>query len=134
MTIKERLRAYRDLVLYIRQLERDMDDLYSKAESMKLNQNNLGTQVQSFKDPDPIGEIVSEIMDIANIQAEKIERLKEETQAVEDLIQPLTFWEKRLILLRYFDGCSWAEVAADMVYSEIWVKQRHGEILQKLEE
>ena len=133
MTIKERLRNYRYLVLYIKQLEDDINDLYVKAETMTLQADKLGIKVQEDTQPDPIGEIVSEIADMAIELGEKLSKAKEERKAIDDLLEFLPAQDRLLISLRYIQGRSWEQVAVDMQYSIYWVWSRHGDILQKLE-
>jgi len=133
MTVKERLRSYRDLVLYIKQLEKDIDELYSKAETMTLQADELGIRVQVDTQQDPIGEIVSAIADMALELGEKLRAAKEERKALDELLKKLPYKDQRLISLRYIQGHSWEQVAVDMQYSIHHVWYLHGDILRRLE-
>ena len=133
MSIRESLRSYRDLVLYIQQLETDIETLYSKAENIRLRQNNLGVKIQTSMGSDPVGDAASQLADTAVSLREKIQKAEEERRVIDVALQELPVRDRRLIELRYINGLSWEKVSMEMQYSLPHIFRLHGKILQHFE-
>jgi RNA polymerase sigma factor (sigma-70 family) len=132
MTVKQRLREYRDLCQYIQRLEEKVE--YFRIQANFASPKPIdGVKVKTMPKQDPMGDLAAKYMDEMQLLVDKLEKRKEERRTVLSLIEPLTPREKNLIELYYEEGKDWHTVAGIMNYTVQRIYQLHGEILQKME-
>lgn len=132
MTVKERLKEYRNLEKEIRKLEEEVEVIYTKATApgkYRLSHEQHSPNLE----PDRMAELVSDMTDKALMLGNCIRQAKNERQAIEDMISSLKPAERQLIRMRYVEGLRWENIAVELTYSIQHVWRLHGNILSRLE-
>jgi DNA-directed RNA polymerase specialized sigma subunit len=132
MTPKERLKAYRDLARYTRNLENEILSLVDRATAAR--QQKEFARVKISIPQDPMGDIITSALDKAALLKRKAIELADERRAIENMIAPLTVTEQHLIYLRYIaePPLSWEMIAREMSHGIRHTQRIHGEILKKI--
>ena len=131
MTIKERLKEYRSLEKEIRDLEEEVEVLYTKATApgkYRLSHEPHG----SNKDPDKMADMVADMTDKALCLRDCIRRAKEERKAIEKMIEKLSPTERQIIRLRYAKGHRWEFICVNLGYSWRQTHRIHVRALEKM--
>jgi DNA-directed RNA polymerase specialized sigma24 family protein len=132
MTVKQRLREYRDLTAYIHQLTLDIDYLYAKAIWAQPKPTD-GVKVKTQPKHDPMADVAAHYLDEKALLEEKLAKHKLEHEVIVDAVDRLPARARRLIRLRYFDGMSWEGICVEMSYGWNAVHRIHRDALQALE-
>jgi RNA polymerase sigma factor (sigma-70 family) len=133
MTTKDRLKAYRDTCRRIKLLEEQIEQLYSSINKMRENfDNNLGVKVQMSGVHDPFGDVMAKLIDKGSALADELDKEKIEREEIQGLLTGLLPRERLLVVLRYFEGYTWQQVADELDVSYSRIVHFHGEVLQKL--
>lgn len=132
MTAKEYLLQYRRLMIRIKCIEQDLEDLRQQRSSITIDLDGM-----------PKGSAISDKTArlatlLADIESELIAKRSEAwsvrmeiTNTIDRLSDPA---QARLLHLRYIYGWTWERIAVDMGYTYQWVAgSLHGQALQSME-
>lgn len=105
---KEELRQYRSIKLEIRQLQRRINEMERRVDTV--------TYTQSLRD----------------LYLNKLQGLVECQMNIEKAIETLDPIEREVMRLRYIDGADWTEVAATINYEWTQTHRIHARALAKI--
>lgn len=130
--IKEKLKQYRYMKQELEQLEDDLEEWRSKAESIKSTQfDEIPCGSNASND---ISDIITKIVELEQRRNDKLRVVLEEQRIIDELIDNLPERERVLIRKRYKEGKEWERICVEMNYS--WRKTHyiHAGALKILEQ
>ncbi|MCD7724507.1 MAG: flagellar biosynthesis protein FliA [Clostridiales bacterium] len=130
MTAKEYLNQAHHLDALINSHIREKDELQQLA--FCISSPSLGERVQTSRNTDaPFVRTLEKIMQLEDRITEEIDRLVDLKAEMLSAITDMTSNEEQVLLkYRYFEGCTWEEIAVRMNVSERTARRIHGSALQ----
>lgn len=129
---KTELRSYKNLKCEKEELEELIQELLDSCTTMQATKlARVSKHGGSVTNPMLAAIITQE--EIAVVYSRKVEQLADAMLRIESAIATLPAAERRLMRLRYVEGCTWTVVCDRMSYSCQRVYQLHGKALLHLQ-
>lgn len=127
---KERLKRYYYLMI---ELENQIDRAAKARAKLESPSTATDGMPHSNYAVDRMANGVARVITLERIRDAGIERIKEETAALEEAIQLLDDpCERELLRLRYLDIRDWDEICSDLHFESTKVYSIHGDALQHI--
>lgn len=110
----EQMKQYRQLVAEIAELEEEREAL---SAGRLPSSWRVGDKVQGGPLPDVTGDVVTKMWELAQLLAERLNRLIALRAQIESWLEEFEPEERRMLRLYYVDGLTWEEVAERVGYS-----------------
>lgn len=127
---KEELREYRDIVIYVKELEDKLLELETQANH--ITSTIKQDMVDSSGKQDKLADSVVKIVELQNFINIKLGPLKEKEKRVMEAIKDLPISEQRLFYLRYVKAYTWEKVAVETGYCWRQLHRIHGRCLRMI--
>lgn len=128
---KERLRAFRTLVLEQKQIRGQLKAVEARMYSIGGQQFSL-TPRGGGNRGHTMDDLVSGHDRLQRLYKQKLAALEKEQAEIEEALSVLTPNERLVIRARYFEGKSWDDVCRVVHYEWAQTHRLHGSALQKL--
>lgn len=128
---RERLREFRDLGLEVRQLRAELSAMESRIYAPKGQ--NFSSTPRGGSHGRTMDDLAAGHIKLKGRYEEKKKALDKERREIKKAMSVLTVKEQRVIVARYFDGKSWADVCLAVHYEWAQTHRIHGSALRKLE-